>query len=146
MFVLGWKCMKLCFRCNNLHMFEHRLSSAQRHVWRTIFFFRPFKLKYKMYSSLMPLSILELFIFPVFFFALYVLTCSCLYEKITRFIGKRQSKWERAVLYWYLQYFDVVNRATVHLEKPDWQVCRKFPHTFWSGPKLTTPSWVLVFC
>jgi hypothetical protein len=66
------------------------------------FFDRLHKLRYNKYSSLA--SILDMFIFPVFF-AFFVSTYSFLFEKKRKIIGKRQSKWERAFLYWYLQYF-----------------------------------------
>ena len=53
------------------------------------FFDRLHKLRYNMYSSLA--SILDMFIFPVFF-AFFVSTYSFLFEKKRKIIGKRQSK------------------------------------------------------
>ena len=67
-------------------------------------FFRPFKLKYKMYFSLVPLSLncwFSLFCFCVSCFSIFIFK----WNTSAKFIGKRQSKWERAFLYWYLQYF-----------------------------------------
>ena len=96
MFVFDWTYIKLCFRCGNLLIFEHRLSSAQCHGSQTIFF-----------SSIQVEAQNAFFIdtlypgivhFPCLFFCL---TCSRLYIYIylhiymkqnAKFIGKQQSK------------------------------------------------------
>ena len=97
MFVFDWTYIKLCFRCGNLLIFEHRLSSAQCHGSQTIFF-----------SSIQVEAQNAFFIdtlypgivhFPCLFFLFNMFTFIYIYLHIyiymkqnAKFIGKQQSK------------------------------------------------------
>ena len=118
MFVFDWTYIKLCFRCGNLLIFEHRLSSAQCHGSQTIFF-----------SSIQVEAQNAFFIdtlypgivhFPCLFFCL---TCSRLYIYTYIYIyeAKCQIHWETAVkmregcfalVFGFAVFKSVVNRAS----------------------------------
>ena len=74
------------FRCGNLLIFEHMDLFGNFMIDRQ-FVFRPLKLNYNMYPSLGPLFV------------------PFVYEKSGKFTEKRQSRWERQFLYWYLLCF-----------------------------------------
>ena len=107
----------------SLRYFEHVWTSSI--LWaisclRNYICFRPFRLKYKLHSSLMPLSWTCSFGFNI---------CTCLLKinNCKNHWGNK-SKWERVVLYWYMQYF-----ATLWTElQPDsHRLCWSFVILLW---------------
>ena len=65
-----------------------------------MFFFRPLKLRYNMYASFGPLWSNCWF---SFFFCILLFKQIHLFVKTCKFTVFRQSRWDRAFLYWYLQ-------------------------------------------